>query len=205
MTLQASILNASLENKLRPIAAFLSEIFGYNPLEVRRIFLRYTRVVTMSLEENIKPTAEMIQIRFGLLPTEWGRNVLLKQPSLMSISLGKLNAKIAFFQQERGLSDSQIKEIFLTNPTVFTRSLEGCLHPRHKLLQQLGIEMDIKKFVSSTTRLSEKKWLEMLQKTWQKAIIEYFKSKEVIFSEDSQKEIILELEKMLGEKKNVST
>lgn len=108
---------------------FLRRRLQIGPKEIYAMIKTHSRLSTYNVQGNMEPTLNAIQSSLFMTSREI-RQVLLRMPSLLGISLHSLEARMCFFQDEAGMSISDLKEALLKQPSLLQYSIQSNLRPK---------------------------------------------------------------------------
>ena len=165
-----SVLGLSVEANLAPKLAFLDEQLGLggDPAPLRKIVLRAPQVLSLSAEANLRPTLALLTSRLTApapapVPAAGGESaaaagaaraaaeraadarslvakVVLGYPSVLTLSVASLDAKLAYLEARLELSPAQLSHVVATMPQALGLSVEANLEPKLAFLaESLGI------------------------------------------------------------------
>ena len=133
------ILDYNLEDHMIPIARYLISELEFSPMEMRRILLKFPRLMTHSLFK-IKHVVGYLRFQLGMDANEVKR-VLFQAPQVISLSTDStLVSKVSFLRDFFDLNNEKdLRKVIAGMPTLLLCSIENNLAPKAKyLLDQFG-------------------------------------------------------------------
>jgi len=138
-----------LEQHMLPIARFFLGELEFSPFELRKIVLKFPRLMTHSLFK-IKHTVGYLRYQLGM-NAEQVKRVLFQAPQVISLSTDDtLVSKVSFLRDAFGLEEgSDLRKVIVGMPTLLLCSVEKNLSPKADFLLQHfnGDQMEIRQAV----------------------------------------------------------
>lgn len=133
------ILDYNLEDHMLPIARYLISELEFSPMEMRRILLKFPRLMTHSLFK-IKHVVGYLRFQLGMDANEVKR-VLFQAPQVISLSTDStVVSKVSFLRDFFDLNNEKdLRKVIAGMPTLLLCSIENNLAPKAEyLLDQFG-------------------------------------------------------------------
>jgi len=131
-------LGYNLERHILPMAQYFLTELELNSLEFQKIFLKFPRIVTFSLQK-IKYVVGYLRYEVGL-NAEQVRRVLYQSPQIMGLDTeNNLKKKVNFLQISFNLTDEQLRTVVAGMPSLLYLSLEKNLQPKLDYLRSVFV------------------------------------------------------------------
>lgn len=133
------IMDYNLEEHMLPIARYFLNELEFSPMELRRILLKFPRLMTYSMFK-IKHVVGYFRFQLYLDPVDVKR-VLFQAPQTISLNTEEsIVKKVGFLRETFGLeNDDELRKVITGQPTLLLCSIEGNIQPKAEyLLQQFG-------------------------------------------------------------------
>ena len=133
------IMDYNLENHMLPIARYFTAELEFSPMEMRRILLKFPRLMTHSLFK-IKHVVGYLRYQLGMDANEVKR-ILYQAPQVISLNtddtlVSKVSFLRDFFALENGIP---LRKVIAGMPTLLLCNVENNLKPKAQyLLEQFG-------------------------------------------------------------------
>lgn len=146
-------LSYSLDMKIRPLVRFLLETAGVPAVKVGKVLAMQPDLVAYSLHNKLEIVVKFFlfhdfqRAEIGVMVADF--------PMLLKYSLAILKEKFRYTKKEMGLPSKEIVKF----PRLFSYSLESRIAPRHKMLVEKGLQLDLKEMLAC----SDEEFLNRLQ------------------------------------------
>ena len=144
---RAIVPGMSIENKLRPVLRWFSDL-GMANIQVARAVSRTPKTLSLSVEQNLKCTVQWV-LDLGLTKDQVAKAVAA-YPQMLGLSIEQnLQPTVQWFL-DLGLTKSQVAKAVATHPRILGLSIEQNLKPTVQWFLDLGLtKSQARKVVSS--------------------------------------------------------
>ncbi|KAK7274855.1 hypothetical protein RIF29_15954 [Crotalaria pallida] len=147
------LLVSSVERRLRPTLCFLRELGFVGP---HSLTCQNTLLLVSSVEDTLLPKIEFLK-GLGFTHVEV-KNMVVRSPGLLTFSVDKnLRPKVEYFLEEMRGDVTELKRF----PQYFSFSLEGRIKPRHRMLVQNGLRLNLRQMLKVSDGGFESRLFEM--------------------------------------------
>ena len=131
-----NVLDYSFERQIDPLTTYLQTELEYSPMELRRIWCKFPRIVSYSLY-NIKHVVGYLRYTLQL-DADQVKRVLFQAPQIIGLNTDKtLQNKVKFLQTQLNLtSPEEVKKVLVSLPTILLCSIEKNIEPKLQYFQQ---------------------------------------------------------------------
>ena len=130
------VLDYSFERQIEPLTTYLQTELEYSPMELRRIWCKFPRIVSYSLY-NIKHVVGYLRYTLQL-DADQVKRVLFQAPQIIGLNTDRtLQNKVKFLQTQLNLtSPEEVKKVLVSLPTILLCSIERNIEPKIQYFQQ---------------------------------------------------------------------